>query len=90
METNGVNPINDYFPPNPDSLYSRRLEKYGRYALHHIISASDKLSAQQHAFVELARLLVLPRYQSCLVVIDGHDLSDVDLKNFLVLISKPG
>ena len=78
-----VHKINDYFPPHADSLYSRRLTKYGGYALSQSISSKDIRCAQSSAYNELARLMVLPRYKASMVVVDHVDLSGINITDLL-------
>ena len=72
-----VHKINDYFPPQADSLYSRRLTKYCGYALSQSISSKDVRCAHSYVYKELARLMLLPRYKSSMVVVDNVDLSGI-------------
>ena len=49
QQQGSVHSMNDYFPPHADTLYSRRLEKYGAFALQHTITRSERFISHEHA-----------------------------------------
>ena len=54
-----LHPMNDYYPPCADSLYSDCIEKFAPYLLKHKTSKSQCIEAQLNVFVELFRLTAL-------------------------------
>ena len=54
-----LHPMNDYYPPRADSLYSEFIYKYAPYLLEQNISETQVIEAQLFGFVELFRFNAL-------------------------------
>ena len=51
-----LHPMNNYYPPRADSLYSKFIETYAPYLLKHKISNIQRTEAEVNVFIELFRI----------------------------------